>query len=145
MWFITNSHRCNFSIHEFTRRMWMTGSINPAYEHFVTNLIRQKLIVAIDGQHISATCFTEEVSVVLPEGEEHEIGLLFVNYIFRAAGYHTLYFGQSLPINNLARVKEKYNPDIVFTSMTTQIPVAVARVLFTRWKLFSFSWFINYR
>ncbi|HNP48417.1 MAG TPA: MerR family transcriptional regulator [Bacteroidia bacterium] len=107
--------------------MWMTGSINPAYEHFVTNLIRQKLIVAIDGQHIQQHASQKKCLLFLPEGEEHEIGLLFANYIFRAAGYHTLYFGQSLPINNLARVKEKYNPDIVFTSMTTQIPVAVAR------------------
>jgi DNA-binding transcriptional MerR regulator len=40
-------------IHPFLSRigtLWMTGSIGPAQEHFISNLIRQKIIVAIDGQ-----------------------------------------------------------------------------------------------
>ncbi len=34
--------------------LWQTGAINPAHEHFISNLVRQKLIVAIDGQVVSS-------------------------------------------------------------------------------------------
>jgi MerR family transcriptional regulator, light-induced transcriptional regulator len=33
--------------------LWQTGSIVPAQEHFISNLIRQKIIVAIDGLFVS--------------------------------------------------------------------------------------------
>lgn len=107
--------------------MWMTGTINPAYEHFITNLVRQKLIVAIDGQVNPTGNNQKKCLLFLPEGESHEIGLLFANYLLRAAGHHTLYLGQNLPISDLQRVKEKYNPDIVFTSLTTGFPLMVAK------------------
>ncbi|MBK7853276.1 MAG: MerR family transcriptional regulator [Bacteroidetes bacterium] len=107
--------------------MWMTGTVNPAYEHFITNLVRQKLIVAIDGQVNTVSNKKKKCLLFLPEGESHEIGLLFANYMLRAAGHHTLYLGQNLPISDLQRVKEKYNPDIVFTSLTTGFPLLVAK------------------
>lgn len=107
--------------------MWMTGTVNPAYEHFITSLVRQKLIVAIDGQAVPKSGTQKKCLLFLPEGENHEIGLLFANYIFRAAGHHTLYLGQSLPMSDLLRVKEKYNPDIVFTSLTTGYPQVIAK------------------
>jgi DNA-binding transcriptional MerR regulator len=64
--------------------MWQTGSINPAHEHFITNIIRQKLIVAIDGQNARMDGWGKKYMLFLPEGEFHEIGLLFANYAIRA-------------------------------------------------------------
>ena len=107
--------------------MWMTGTVHPAYEHFITNLVRQKLIVAIDGQSSHKSNSQKKCLLFLPEGEHHEIGLLFANYVLRSAGHNTLYLGQSLPLSDLVQVKEKYNPDIIFTSMSTGFPSTAAK------------------
>jgi MerR family transcriptional regulator, light-induced transcriptional regulator len=56
--------------------LWLTNHINPAQEHLVTNIIRQKLIVGIDGIH-SLLNTKSQILLFLPEGEHHELGLLF--------------------------------------------------------------------
>lgn len=99
--------------------MWQTGTIHPAYEHFISNLIRQKLMVAIDGQALAAEHSAKKFLLFLPEGEDHEIGLLFGNYLIREAGHNSLYFGQSLPVADLGRVAKKYVPDVVLLSVST--------------------------
>ncbi|MGB0931791.1 MAG: MerR family transcriptional regulator, partial [Chitinophagales bacterium] len=58
--------------------MWMTGNINPAQEHFISNLIRQKIIVAIDGQVHNEKLPSKRYVLFLPAGELHELSLLFL-------------------------------------------------------------------
>src|SRR5688572_16994258 len=77
--------------------LWQTNNINPAHEHFISNLIRQKLIVAIDGQLVRKTENATRFILFLPEGELHEIALLFMNYLLRSRHFRVLYLGQSLP------------------------------------------------
>jgi methanogenic corrinoid protein MtbC1 len=62
----------------------------------------------------------------LPEGENHELGLLFANYLVRAAGHRALYLGQNLPLANLESIDSRFSPDFIFTSMTTGYSRAVA-------------------
>ena len=57
--------------------LWQTGSLNTAYEHFMSALLRQKLIVAIDGQDEKLLPAPKNFLLFLPEGEYHELGLLF--------------------------------------------------------------------
>lgn len=99
--------------------LWLTGSIGPAQEHFITNLIRQKTIVAIDGQVVKETASTKTYLVFTPEGEMHEMGILFANYILRARNNKVIYLGQSLPFEELKFVCELHKPDYVFTAITT--------------------------
>lgn len=99
--------------------LWVTGSIGPAQEHFITNLIRQKLIVAIDGQVVKLDANSKKFVLFLPEGELHEIGLLFANYILRARNNKVIYLGQSLPFNELVFVCELHKPDYIFCSITS--------------------------
>ncbi len=99
--------------------LWQTGAINPAQEHFVSNLIRQKLNVAVDGLVIPDVRLTKKYLLFLPEGELHEIGLLFANYLVRARGFHTLYLGQSVPMENLLETNKFYNADYLFTIFTS--------------------------
>jgi len=84
--------------------LWQVGSISPAQEHFMSNLIRQKLIVAIDGLATSAIPGADTFLLFLPEGEWHEIGLLFSSYLIRKRGHHVIYLGQSVPFENLAEI-----------------------------------------
>ncbi len=99
--------------------LWLTGSIGPAQEHFITNLIRQKMIVAIDGQVVKSTANSKKYVLYLPEGEMHEMGLLFANYILRARNNKVIYLGQSLPFTELQFVCDLHKPDHIFTAITS--------------------------
>lgn len=98
--------------------LWVTGSVGPAQEHFITNLIRQKLIVAIDEQSRQPAT-GKKYLLFLPEGEFHEISLLFADYIIRARSNKVIYLGQSLPFNELVHVYERHKPDYLFTVLTS--------------------------
>ena len=100
--------------------MWLVGSINPAQEHFISNLIRQKVISETDKLAIP-TGKTAPVMLFLPEHEWHEISLLFYQYKLRAEGIHTLYLGQSLPYDSLLECIEKIKPQALLTSWLTSV------------------------
>ncbi|HHP7241685.1 MAG TPA: MerR family transcriptional regulator [Cyclobacteriaceae bacterium] len=99
--------------------LWQTGAINPAQEHFITNLIRQKLIVSIDGQFVSIKNKSKKYMLFLPEGELHELSLLFANYIIKSRQNHAYYLGQSLPLKDLEEVYKIHKPDFLLTIITT--------------------------
>lgn len=99
--------------------LWITGSIGPAQEHFITNLIRQKLIVAIDGQIIKPNEHTKKYILYTPEGEFHEIPLLFANFILRARNNKVIYLGQSMPFSELEFICKHHKPDYLFSAITS--------------------------
>ncbi len=101
--------------------MWLTGSINPAQEHFISNLIRQKLIVGIDSLPKYYAKDAPKAILFLPENELHESSLLLYNYMLKARGYHTYYFGQSVPLVDLKRVLEITKADVVLCVITVDI------------------------
>lgn len=96
--------------------LWQSGSINPCHEHFISNLVRQKLIVAIDGIDQGEG---PKVLMFLPEGELHELGLLFAAYIFKTRGFQLVYFGQTVPYDDIILANQTLKPDMVFTIVTS--------------------------
>lgn len=96
--------------------LWQTKNINPAQEHFISNLIRQKIIVAIDAMQVPSQQ-ARKVLLYLPENEQHEIGLLFYHYIARKAGFRTYYLGQNVPHDDLIYVVDIHKPEILITSL----------------------------
>ncbi len=100
--------------------LWHTGSVTPAQEHFILNLFRQRIIVAIDGLPFPANQATKAV-LFLPEGEYHELGLLFYQFIARKNGIKTFYLGQSVPYDDLKQVVNIHNPSLIITSLITNI------------------------
>ncbi|MEZ4938025.1 MAG: MerR family transcriptional regulator [Crocinitomicaceae bacterium] len=100
--------------------MWKVGSITPVQEHFITNLIRQKLISRIDKLPIPKGN-PRRILVYLPEHELHEISILLYNYILRSTGKYTYYLGQSVPFEDLIRAIDKLKPDAIVTSFITGI------------------------
>ena len=102
--------------------LWQTGAINPSQEHFISNLIRQKLIVAIDGQFVSDSDSQHKYLLYLPEGELHELTLLFLCYIIKARKNKVVYFGQNLPFEDLKSIYEVHKPDYILTIITTSPP-----------------------
>ncbi len=98
--------------------LWQTNSINPAQEHFISNLIRQKLIVAIDGANHKVLANAEKVLLYLPDQEMHEISLLFANYTLKTKGLRTIYLGQSVPHENLQSVYRLHKPAYIVSVLT---------------------------
>ncbi len=99
--------------------MWLAGTVNPAQEHLLAQLLRQKMLAATDGlPGVPST--SRRWVLFLPEGELHELALLFMNYTLRARGQHTLYLGQNLPTAELAAVCAAYQPDAVVTVLTSR-------------------------
>jgi len=96
--------------------LWQTGAISPAQEHFISNLIRQKLIVAIDGQLVKPIGKT--FMLFLPEGELHELSLLFSSYLIKKHGHKVIYLGQSTPRADLISVYKMQKPDYLLTVIT---------------------------
>lgn len=101
--------------------LWQTGMINPAQEHFASSLIKQKLIVAIDSLKTNQIENRKKFLLFLPDGEFHEIALLFAYYLIKAHGHEVLYLGQSLSINYVKDVFKSYEPDYIFSVLTNSI------------------------
>ena len=79
--------------------MWGKDDMNPIQEHFISNLIRQKILKAID--ELEEPNSNREIILFLPEKETHEIGLLIANFILKKERLKTYYFGQQTPVKNL--------------------------------------------
>jgi MerR family transcriptional regulator, light-induced transcriptional regulator len=114
--------------------MWQTGSINPAYEHFISHIIRQKLFVATAELPLIKVATAKKFVLFLPPYETHELSLLFANYLIRASGHHTSYLGPNLPLNDLNPVMKIYKGDFMLTvltsSTTNQTPLQIANKLY---------------
>lgn len=98
--------------------LWLTNHINPAQEHLVTNIIRQKLIVGIDNVH-SSVKINKSVLLFLPEYEYHELSLLFMNYMLKSKGVTTIYLGCSIPFKDVQYLVKIKRPDYLYTHLTT--------------------------
>jgi len=99
--------------------LWLIGTICASQEHFISNLMRQKLITAIDGQLPVARENARTFMLFLHESELHELGLLFYNYLLRKHGHKVIYLGQAVPLKDLVQVAHIRNVDLLLTSFTT--------------------------
>lgn len=100
--------------------MWVVGTINPAQEHFISNLIRQKIIAAIDALPVPDQKLPK-IILYLPEHEWHEISLLIYHYHLRSKGLNSVYLGQALPYDALLATVKTLNPVLIVSSWLTAI------------------------
>jgi DNA-binding transcriptional MerR regulator len=98
--------------------LWLTGHMNVAQEHLVTNVIRQKLIVGIESITLYAQS-NKTVLLFLPEGEHHELALLYLYYILKRSEIQVLYLGSNVPLKDLEFVAHLKNPYYIFTHLTS--------------------------
>ncbi|SFR68466.1 B12 binding domain-containing protein [Maribacter stanieri] len=102
--------------------LWQTDTISPAHEHFMSSLIKQKILINTEKlQHLEPTKKDKVFVAFLPENEIHDIGLLYINYEIILKGYKCIYLGPTIPMENLEDVL-KYFDDIYFVSYFTVFP-----------------------
>jgi len=97
---------------------WQIGRINACQERFVNNLVKQKLLVAIDGFVGQLSLSPRKFLLYLPSGEYNETGLLFANYLIRKSGHQLVYLGPSVPLDHLNRIPESSKFDELVLTMT---------------------------
>ncbi len=101
--------------------MWQAEAINPAQEHFISNLIRQKVLAATDALTVNYSSDAQRFILFLPEGEIHELGLLYLNYIIKSRNGRSLYLGQSIPFKDLIKAVNLYEPHFICGVITCPV------------------------
>lgn len=102
--------------------LWSTGVIRPAQEHFMSNLIRRKLLSAIDNQFVKKTAASRKMLLFLPEWEIHELVLLYSEYLLREHGHEVVYLGCSVPFGDVEFAVNSFNPHFLLTFFTMPLP-----------------------
>lgn len=98
--------------------LWVTNHVNPAQEHLATNIIRQKLIMGIEGIR-NVPDAKNQVLLFLPEGEYHEVGLLFVYYLLKSRGYKVFYLGANVPLRDVEFTANAKQVATIYTHLTS--------------------------
>lgn len=102
--------------------LWQTDTITPAHEHFISYLIKQKLLTNTEKVQVQEPTRTDRVFVLyLPMNEIHELGLMYLNYEILSQGYKTIYLGESVPTDSLKDMK-RYFDNITYICYTTVEP-----------------------
>jgi DNA-binding transcriptional MerR regulator len=102
--------------------LWQTDTISPAHEHFITYLIKQKLLINTEKVQTLTPTKEDKVFVLfLPSNEIHELGIMYLNYEILLNGYQTIYLGESIPIDSLLDLKSAFEK-ITFVSYFTVEP-----------------------
>lgn len=101
--------------------LWITKSVSPAQEHFISILIKQKLLVNIERFQNGKKAKDRNYVLFLPDNEIHEIGLLYVHFELLLNGFNSIYLGPSVPMEDLKTVQSKFE-NLTFVSYFTVYP-----------------------
>ena len=103
--------------------LWQTGAISPSHEHFITNLVKQK--IHLQTEYLQKNKFEQKNHPIfvlfLPENEIHELGILYLNYLILSKGHRTIFLGQSLQTSCLQTLYS-YETKYYFVSYITVEP-----------------------
>lgn len=99
--------------------LWMTGNIIPAQEHFASNIIRNKLLLAIDSLPANRWRHDKKYLLFNPPGEFHEIPLLYTSYCLKKRGIPNVLFGVNTRVEELREYLEKNRCTHLFLFLTT--------------------------
>ncbi len=115
---ISDSINIIFQFLEKVGLLWQSNKVNPAQEHIASNVIRQKIISAIDQFPLKVKD-QPLVLLFLPEYEHHELGLLFVYYLFKKKGIASVYLGANVPLKDLKYIVQAKPPEFLYTHLTS--------------------------
>ncbi len=98
--------------------LWQTNRIVPVQEHIVSNIIRQKIVSAIENLPF-VTRSGPLFLLLLPEDEHHEMGLLFVYYLLRKKQIPVIYLGANVPVKDVGYLLGVKQPDYLYLHLTS--------------------------
>lgn len=98
--------------------LWVTNHINPAQEHLATNIVRQKIILGIEKLPPLVN-YTKRIILFMPEGEYHELGILYVHFLLKQRGVYVDYLGANVPMVDLKYLTEMRKIDYLYCHITS--------------------------
>ena len=98
--------------------LWLASHIQPAQEHLVSNIIRQKIIIGIEAAAQVADN-SKTALLFLPAGEYHELGLLFMQYLLKSKGVKVWYLGSNTATADINFLINLHRPDFIYTHLST--------------------------
>lgn len=98
--------------------LWLTGSIKPVQENFITLLIRNKLIAAIEQLPLTTDRGAKKFLLYLPKDEQQELSLLFMQYILKKRDNQVVNLGPNMALVDLKDACQIHHPDYVFTILS---------------------------
>jgi len=101
--------------------LWMTDTITPVHEHFISTLIQQKILINIERVQGNVSQKDKAFVLFLPLNEIHELGLLYMHFELLLKGYRSVYLGASVPVDNLVELRNMFS-NIVYVSYFTIYP-----------------------
>lgn len=101
--------------------LWTTNTITPAHEHFISHLIKQKILIEIEKHQSFQNEKSDKTFVLyLPFNEIHDLGLLFLHYEITIKDHQSIYLGRSLPIENLIDLNNHFKKITYITYLTVE-------------------------
>lgn len=85
--------------------LWLTSRINPAQEHFLSELVKQKLFSAIEKN--TTIKINKTWLLFLPANEFHDLGLIIAKFLLTSKGYNVIYLGSNVPLESIRTLSEK--------------------------------------
>ncbi len=98
--------------------LWLTGAIKHVQENFITQLIRNKLIAAIEKEPLVSDRKALKFIGYLPKDEQQELSILFMQYLIKRRGFQVLNLGTNLALVDLQDACQIHQPDYVFTVLS---------------------------
>ncbi len=101
--------------------LWLTDHVIPAQEHFASNIIKRKIISALDALKTKPSPSSGTYVLFTPEGEQHEIPLLLNHYLMKASGKKCIYMGVDVPFDNIDVYVKAKNPQYLYFHAITHL------------------------
>ncbi|RYG41828.1 MAG: MerR family transcriptional regulator [Chitinophagaceae bacterium] len=115
-------HKSFIPLLEEVGLLWQARTITLAHEHFISFLIRQKLLVNIEKLQLRKRSAAARVFVLfLPEDEMHSLGLLYVHYLLTLQGHDSIFLGENITIESLEGIRSRFD-ELVYVSYFTVTP-----------------------
>ena len=96
--------------------LWSSGDLYPAQEHFLSNLIKQKLYHILEDRKSEIT-IDKTILLFLPPWENHDFALIYADVLLQERGINVVNIGRSVSIDSIYECIEKTNPDYIFTTV----------------------------
>jgi MerR family transcriptional regulator, light-induced transcriptional regulator len=107
-----------FPLLDRTGIIWLTNHIDPLQEKLLSNVVRQKLMVALEEMP-TTTKATKTIVLFTPDGTHRDLGILYMNYILRKRGVNTIYLGANVPLDHVTRIAAAKKPDHIYCHLAS--------------------------
>jgi methanogenic corrinoid protein MtbC1 len=96
---------------------WKRGALSVGQEHFISNVIRGRLLALSRGWDRG---LGPRAVLASAEGDQHDLPLLLFGVVLRTHGWRITFLGADTPVASLAETVRAVRPDVVVVAGAIQ-------------------------